>query len=182
MEDTHETSGQDAVDFENIYRENYQRLFSFGYQLCADKEMTKDALQEVFLIMWERRGTIGGIEHLPAYLRKITHRQVVKRIKEARSTVHNHDGIEPEQSVASYEELVIGLEMESDQRNRLKEALAMLSTTEKEMLRLKYLQSMNYDQIAAQTGKSKQTIYNQVFKAIGKLKNILAPSILLLFL
>lgn len=179
MEATSAKHGQETLDFEAIYREHYQQLFSFGYHLCANKEMAKDAIQEVFLIMWERRDKINEIDHLSAYLRKVTHRQVVKRIKEANKFSKHDDDRNLEIPTASYEDLVIGLEIETDQRNLLKRALELLSTTEKEMLRLKYFKSMNYDQIAEQTGKSKQTIYNQVFKAIGKLKTALNPMILL---
>lgn len=182
MEETDAKHGRNTLDFEAIYRKHYQQLFSFGYHLCANKEMTKDAIQEVFLIMWERRDKIGEIDHLPAYLRKVTHRQVIKRIKEANKFNKHDDDRNLEIPTASYEELVIGLETEADQRQLLQRALETLSATEKEMLRLKYFKALNYDQIAERTGKSKQTIYNQVFKAIGKLKKVLNPLVLLLLI
>jgi len=169
-------NGREMVDFERIYRQNYQQLFSFGYQLCANRDLTKDALQEVFLIIWERKAKLGEIDNLPAYLKKITHRQIIKRYKADKVYQLEIDDKTLEIPVPSYEDLLLGLEQKEDQRNMLAGALDSLSPTEKEMIKQKFLLALSYDQIAERTGKTKQTIYNQVFTALRKLKKVITPN------
>ena len=36
----------DREAFISIYETNYQHLFTYGFSLCGDKELTKDCIQE----------------------------------------------------------------------------------------------------------------------------------------
>lgn len=45
--------------FLKIYQENYKQLFSYGFSLCCDKELTKDCIQNLFLEIWNGRVTLS---------------------------------------------------------------------------------------------------------------------------
>jgi len=55
--------------FLDIYQENYNILFSYGFSLTRDKELTKDCIQEVFLEIWKTRITINpDVQNVRSYL------------------------------------------------------------------------------------------------------------------
>ena len=52
-----------------IYENNYQSLFSYGFSLTADRELTKDCIQELFMEMWKTRLTLNkNVSNIRSYL------------------------------------------------------------------------------------------------------------------
>ena len=72
--------------------------------------------------------------------------------------------------VCHHEKLLIAAQDDLAEKARLKEAMKSLSPQQAEMLRLRFFKEMSYKNIAEKTGKSKQTIYNQIFDAVKKLR------------
>src|SRR5258708_20734950 len=73
-----------------IYHKYYRALFCYGFSLTADRELTKDCIQELFLDIWNTRPTLNKtVENIQSYLftwlrRKISRAQL-KRTKERSS-------------------------------------------------------------------------------------------------
>jgi DNA-directed RNA polymerase specialized sigma24 family protein len=52
-----------------LYRENYRYLFSYGFSLCMDKELTKDCIHEMFLELWYKRTSVNReVQNIRSYL------------------------------------------------------------------------------------------------------------------
>ena len=62
---------------------------------------------------------------------------------------------------------------QEQEQKQIEKAFEILPTQQKEMLELRFLQGFSYQEIANNTGKSRQTIYNQIHTAIKKLRKIL---------
>ena len=41
--------------FCRLYKGYYDGLYGYGLKLCKDPELVKDAIQNLFIIIWERR-------------------------------------------------------------------------------------------------------------------------------
>lgn len=147
--------------------------------MCADRELTKDVIQSLFLELWEKRAQLGEITYWNAYLKKSLHRKLLGELKKPNHHLKAIHTSTQEPSTPSYEELLINFQMEEDKRCDLKEAIQLLSEQEKTMLRLRFNEGMNYEEIAKDTGKSKQTIYNQIFSAIKKLRKTLTIALII---
>lgn len=166
-------------DFEELFLTYYQSLFLVGYRLCANKEMTKDVLQSFFLELWEKRNQLNKVEHWNAYLRKAFYRRILQELKKNRLlTEQLTESNSSKKSTPSYETLLINFQSDITRQNDLKKALDNLPIQQKEMLNLRFYEGWSYEEIAANTGKSKQTIYNQIYQAIKKLKETLTVFIL----
>lgn len=74
------------LDFERFFMTHYKVLFSLGYRLCGDKELTKDLLQSFFLELWDSRFQSKNIQYLEAYLKKAFHRKVIKVLQKDKTT------------------------------------------------------------------------------------------------
>lgn len=158
------------MDFERFFMTHYKVLFRVGYQISADKELTKDLLQSFFLELWETRFQSKNIQYLEAYLKKSFHRKVIKELQK-RANYKKKIKENPIALVSpSYEELLINFQKNKQQQKQLQNAIDGLPTEQKKAISLKFQEGLDYEEIAKTTGKSPQTIYNQVHKAILKLR------------
>ena len=169
---SNEKSKLSSLEFEQIFRSNYRPLFYIGYQMSENRALTKDVIQNLFLDFWEKRERLEEVQNWNAYLRKSMHRKMIEALKKEkrRSTSASLDkaSIQP-----SYEALLIKGQSEQKKKQQLENAIRNLPAAQKRALDLKYKEGLSYDEIAELTGKTKQTIYNQIFAAIQKLKDAL---------
>ncbi len=163
------------LDFERFFRTHYKVLFSLGYRLCGDKELTKDLLQSFFLELWESRFQSQNIQYLEAYLKKAFHRKVIKALQKNKTTQQRLNEQTIKLSAPSYETLLINFQKEETQKEQLQTAINNLPNQQKEALSLRFKEGLDYTEIAASTGKSPQTIYNQIHAAIQKLRKSFRP-------
>ena len=163
------------LDFERFFTTHYKALFGVGYRLCGNKELTKDLLQSFFLDLWESRFQSQNIQYLEAYLKKAFHRKVVKAIQKNKSIEVGLNKQEYLLSVPSYETLLINFQTKNTQKEQLEIAINKLPAQQKETLSLRFKEGLDYEEIAASTGKSQQTIYNQIHSAIQKLRKSFRP-------
>lgn len=142
--------------------------------MCGDKELTKDTLQSFFLYIWENRHKLGKIEKLDSYLKTAFYRQMLSVLKAQKKQQQQLEKQNLPQQTFSYETLLIQLQEEQEQQAKLEAALAQLSEQQRNMLQLRFFKELSYDEITAQTGKSRQTIYNQIHAAIKILREKLS--------
>jgi len=164
----------DDAAFEQLFTLLYQDLYSSGFRLCGDKELTKDSIQELFLELWQKRKQLSDIQNVKAYFKTSLRRKIIRKIKEQRK--RNYQSLDDairEIPVPSYEQLLIVAQDDLVEKSRLQKALKSLSPQQLEMLKLRFFKEMTYQKIAETTGKSKQTIYNQVFDAVKKLRKFM---------
>ncbi|MEM1121861.1 MAG: sigma-70 family RNA polymerase sigma factor, partial [Bacteroidota bacterium] len=140
-----------------------------GYQLSGNKELTKDLLQAFFLELWESRFQSQNIQYLEAYLKKAFHRKVVKALQQRAKTQPICDQ-QQNLIVPSYETLLVNLQQNDQLKKQLRQAINGLPSAQKKALTLRFKDGLDYEEIAQSTGKSQQTIYNQIHQAISKLK------------
>ncbi|MEL6922491.1 MAG: sigma-70 family RNA polymerase sigma factor [Bacteroidota bacterium] len=156
-----------------MFREYYPILFAQGLRLSANAPLTRDQLQLFFLELWEAGFELRQVGHPKAYLLKSFQRKMIKALKAERQRKQMPDSYElPPQH--SYETLLIEAQEQENQRHRLRNTLEALPEVQRKMLKLRFHEGMSYDEIAATTGKSRQTIYNQIHSAVSRLRKLLS--------
>ncbi|MEN0045644.1 MAG: sigma-70 family RNA polymerase sigma factor [Bacteroidota bacterium] len=156
--------------FEQLFKTFYTILFSIGYRMCANAELVKDTLQSFFLYLWEKRFQIKNVENLEAYLKIAFRRKMQEVLKKQRKQLQQIQSIPLEDSTPSYETLLIHFQQTTEEQNQLKKVLESLPPQQKKVLEWRFLEGLSYDEIAIKTGRSRQTIYNQVHGAIKKIR------------
>ncbi len=158
--------------FLNIYKENYNLLFAYGFSITGDKELTKDCLQEMFLELWKTRISANkDVENVRSYLctwlrRKIT--RTIFRIRREKFCETSAAGFELHE--LSYEDLLVNLQDNDEKREKIRQALSHLTKKQLEIIKLKFFENLSYVEISTNTGLSTRTIYNQVYLAIQTLR------------
>ena len=71
-----------------LYDSYAESLFLFAMRITDNRELAKDALQEVFIECWNYRETLGAIRHSQSYLSKVLRNILVKKLKARQVTGH----------------------------------------------------------------------------------------------
>ncbi len=139
-----------------------------GLKICKDRELIKDVIQSLFLEIWEKRNQLN-VTHWNAYLRKSFYRKLIQALQQKKQT-HPQSIVENSLTIPSFEQILQEEEIQKEQNNKLQNALLQLGEQERKAIDLRFKEGLSYEEIAQSTGKSKQTIYNQIFQAIKKLR------------
>lgn len=159
--------------FRKLFHEHYRFLFAVAIKMGADRELAKDVIQGLFLGLWEKRNRLKEILHWRAYLKRSLERDLIRAFDKKKQNRPIEEDLILEPESPSYESLLIQKEQAGQSIKELKKALANLPGQEKQVLQMRFQEGLSYDEIAANTGKSKQTVYNQIHSAIKRLKDVL---------
>ncbi|MGV3600321.1 MAG: RNA polymerase sigma factor [Dyadobacter fermentans] len=158
--------------FERLMSDNFRLLFRYGSKFSKDREMVKDSIQDLFLILWEKRANLNPDAavkpYLMASLRRLMHRQVASRTWVGGEVLQDEDDFfEIEFSV---EETYIANEATAVRTRQLQQMLNALPRRQKEVVYLKFFQELSREQIAEVMAVSPQTVSNMLQIAIRHLK------------
>jgi RNA polymerase sigma-70 factor (ECF subfamily) len=165
-------AGGDKDAFMALYKSQYQALFCYGFSITADRELTKDCIQELFLEIWNSRPTINKeVKNVRSYLftwlrRKISH-EFSRLQRELPFDEATGDFVVAE---ASYEELLIAFQTSEEKKEELRIALKKLTRKQLEVIRLKFFENLSYRTIAVQTSLTPRTVYNLIYEGLRSLR------------
>jgi RNA polymerase sigma-70 factor (ECF subfamily) len=165
-------AGGDKDSFLTIYECHYQALFSYGFSLTANIELTKDCIQELFLEIWKKRGTITkDVTNVRAYLFTWLRRKIYKELARLEGEKCTDELIKNfEQNILPYEDLLIAFQHSEEKREQLRAALKKLTKKQLEIIRLKFFENLSYAEIAAKTSLKQRTVYNLIYEALRQLR------------
>ena len=58
------TSEGDSLAFDEVYRQYYNKTYSFAYRYLQNKQDAEEVVQEVFIAVWNRRDKLKEIKNL----------------------------------------------------------------------------------------------------------------------
>ena len=165
------TSGNTEA-FDLLMSSHFRVLFQYGSKFSKDKEFIKDCIQDLFLILWEKRENLDKNAvvkpYLLASLRRLMHRSISSKSWIGDKYIEESDGIfEIEFSV---EEQYIENEATHVRAQQLKHLLDELPKRQKEVIYLKFFQNMDRNQISEVMDVTPQTVSNLLQIAIKQLK------------
>lgn len=158
----------DAKAFEQLYKKEYNILFSKAMKVLGDEFKAKDAINEVFLQLWERN-TFSNVKVSPeAYLMVILHHKCINmamaeskiraRLKDFGTGLKNQEEEQPE--------------LAQEQLNRLQLATAELSAKQKDAIDKIYWQKLSYKEASEQMGVSINSFNEHMKRAMQKYRRI----------
>ena len=164
-------SGSDAA-FRMIYDAFAERLFFFGYNYCQDKEMVKDAIQDLFIDLHRYRRNLGPDVNLTAYLFSSMRRKLFAALKKSRQQ-ESMGSRDPDMDFLmdlDTESSIIRNEQERELACLLSKEIEKLPGRQREVLYLRYTMEMNYKDIAGIMEISVATSRTLVYRAVRQLR------------
>jgi len=172
----------DADAFHRIHRELFQGLFNYSLKVLQDSELAGDAVQELFIRIWMKRSTIGGLRKVKPYFFTALRRQILNQLRNLRLRDMKIGGMPQPDIDFSPEEIVIRKEEYGSLQERIVELLNALPQRQKEVIYLHYFEDMDYTQIAEIMGIRYQSVLNLTQKALQKLRSANLLTVFLFFL
>ena len=169
----------DPAALGELYDSYVDKLFLAASAMTDNRDLAKDALQEVFIELWNYRETIGDVQYPQSYLVKVLRSILIKKLK--KESVKKHYQIE--ESLLSLdgnrEDRFISSETEQEMTDKLSHAMSRLTTRQKLILRLHFYEGLSYEQIAEKLSMNYQSVNNLAFRTIRHLRSIMLSLLLL---
>lgn len=173
----------DEAAFALLYQRYVRVLFSYGKKITPDEQAVEDAIQDLFVELWQSRSRLSDVDSARFYLFRSLRRKI-------------HTSIRPDQIASerwettgewllptspATETEVINAEMARLQTTDLQASLKKLPLRQYEVLMLYYYQDFSYAQIAAILSINEQSVRNLLQRALYKLRQLAILASLLLF-
>lgn len=143
---------------ETLFRLHYKPLCMYALHYLEDIDAAEDAVQEVFIKFWESSaGTANG----KSYLYTMTRNRCIDILRRS-----GREAPLPAADTLSDEQISERSELEA----RLWEAVRRLPEGRRNLLLLSKRDGLKYEEIAARTGLSVNTVRNQISRALKSLR------------
>jgi RNA polymerase sigma factor (sigma-70 family) len=164
-----------------IYDGFLSNLYAYGTKLAPGFDLLDDCIQELFLEIYTHRKNLKNPENLEFYLLTALRRIIFHKIKKE----NRFTNLEGNLTKAFLFELELdNYENEDFKEERIKvvkDALAELNTSQREILYLKFYNNLSYIEIGELLGVRPDSAKKQVYRIIEHLRIDLANRILNLF-
>ncbi|GAC1442100.1 MAG: RNA polymerase sigma-70 factor [Sediminibacterium sp.] len=162
----------DREMFLSLYRKYYHSLLFIGLKEIKDAHLVKDAIQQQFLYLWEKRETIQPAKNVRAYLITSFLRKLSADWKKSEKTNNlqvawNNLSEEP---LPTPEEKLIIKDEQQQLCKLLMSRINALPARQKELIMLKFYEGLTYEEIVQKTSLTHRTVYNKIHEALKKLK------------
>ncbi|PVD51223.1 hypothetical protein DC498_16390 [Terrimonas sp.] len=160
-----------------LYKNYYAYLCYIGLKKGMGTETVKDTINDVFLYLWEKRKTLGHIQHPHNYILTFFHRSILKKIEQSGKiqgeTIENIDEIHRHFTEPSIEENILDKENNKRLSMLVNRHLNYLPRQQREIMYQKFFLGLSYAEIAKANKLSVNTVYNTVYAAMQKLRSSL---------
>lgn len=159
--------------------EQYQRkVYHLALRMCGQEEDAADVAQEAFLAAWRGLPAFRGEAGFATWLYRLTSNAAIdhlRRVKRQRGDVSLDDedlGLDAPDQAPGPQERAEGQEL----RQAVSEGLGRLSDDHRQVLVLREVQGMRYEEIAEALDLDLGTVKSRIARARGALRKILLES------
>ncbi len=168
----------DSAALTILFRKYYVLLFDYALKLTRQQDLAEDAVQEIFVVIWQKRFTLSEVQSVKAFLFASVRNYLLNAIKKNRRLV-NHSQSMHEQlpdDAFSPEDMLIFRERKSLRKHALERALNEIPPRQREALYLKVYDGLTYKEIAPIMNVTAQVARNYVSEAYRRLSEILSSN------
>lgn len=156
-----------AEAFHIIYLPLSEALYRVAFYLLKTADDAEDAVQDIYIKLWERRDMLDAVYNPKAYCITLMRNLCLDRLrKEQKTQISELTGVEKDGGAASDEEMEHREQLESTIK-----AIGRLPSSQREIMQLKVLEGLSYGEIAKRTGRSELTLRVLLSRARRSIKN-----------
>jgi RNA polymerase sigma-70 factor (ECF subfamily) len=171
----------DAKAYESIFKSFYQPLCQYANSLLEDIEESEEAVQQVFLNIWDKRQSIEIMTSVQSYLYRAVKNECLNKLRHRKIKRMYRKEVEyaGEEGTDITGEAIISAELQAE----ISAAVESLPEQCRIIFQLSRFEGKKYQEIADELGISPKTVENQIGKALRIMRQKLAEFLpLLLFI
>tara|TARA_R110002020_G_scaffold52026_6_gene146746 strand:- start:1185 stop:1775 length:591 start_codon:yes stop_codon:yes gene_type:complete len=172
----------DKSALEAIYRNYIQDLFNFGMSIHSDETLVKDAIQDIFIDLWNYRSKLCSEANIKQYLFKSLSNRIHKELGKNSRRSSLHWRMDQEVLIDSSEDVLIENQRDSEISSKMSLAFKKLPVRQKEVLQYLYFEKLSYEDTSKLLDINIRSTYTLAWKAINALKKALLVLMLHFFL
>ena len=153
-----------SEQFHSSYLSLAPTLYKVAFYILESEEEARDAVQDAFVKLWNDRETLGDVNSPKAYAIRLVKNLCIDRIRRQRLEF-------PEELPERIS--IEGQDDEIDQKERLNkvmEAIKSLPDRQREILWLRTVENLSYDEISERLGMTPLTLRVLLSRARSKIK------------
>jgi RNA polymerase sigma factor (sigma-70 family) len=145
-----------------------RKLMRFATQLLRDEEEARDAVQDVFLKLWQKRDELSGIENIEAFAVKMTRNRCLDIIRANRSAETRNEGV----GLTFREVNDVHLQIElNETAKQVRHLISQLPELQKRVMQLRDIEQFEFEEIAEITGMNANAIRVNLSRARKKVRD-----------
>lgn len=169
--------------FASLYSTYFKILYNYGGKFTSDRDVIKDAIQDLFVKLWEKREELHDVSSPRFYLLKAMRHKMLDALTGKKKFVYEDAPVDDRfEFVLPQEALLISHQMSREQEASVLQALNTLTPRQKEVIFLRFYNNLSYEEIAALMSVSVDSCYNLLSKALSAIKKNIVKVGLMLFL
>jgi RNA polymerase sigma-70 factor, ECF subfamily len=153
-------------DFEQLFRDHFNRLCNKVYRLTHNKEAARDIVQEVFLSLWSKRQLLENAHSRKAYLYQSVIYHTLNYLKKDRRIVFFEEWHENGVKDYSPEDIYRHKELQE----QVERAIGLLPAGCRQVFILHRFQEMSYREIADHLSLSINSVEKHMGRALRLLR------------
>ncbi len=155
-----------------IHQKLYRALYVYGNRMLNDDELTNDVIQDMFIKLWVRKELTGPLDNVKAYFFAVMRSLCFDSIK-------NRNAMKAKNASIEFLDFQVSVEDESTQREEalkqkkaIEYALNRLPVRQREIIRLRFFESLDCAEIGVVTGIKYQSVVNHMYRAVQTLREL----------
>lgn len=164
----------DVVAFETLYRQTSPRVFALCMRMRGDRTLATEALQDVYVRVWERLNQFDGLSAFTTWLHRVCVNQL---LEQQRRDARRDARIVPADLSVIAESSVVSIThdtaRDADTRIDIERALPSLSEATRMVFVLHDMEGYSHADIANMLGVAEPTVRVQLHRARKQLMEIL---------
>jgi len=168
--------------FEDLYNQYFQALINYGFRITKNENLIEDAVQELFISIWNNRTNLSEVNEVKFYLFRSLKNRILRQLEK--------DIFDKSENVDVYLDFLISIseeqkKIDSEQfdanLDTLQRAIAHLPLRQQEVINLKYYHDFTLDEIAKLMDVNKQSVSNLLFRSYAILRKLFKNLSILIF-
>ena len=153
----------DQLAFRELYDSCFDTLYLYGQQFSNDPDTIKDIIQNIFIKIWERKQSLKEVNSPKAYLMQSFRNQMLNYLRSKKNSPISPNEINEEhynfQLEVPIEMDIMDQERDEEVKEKLKNAIELLTSKQKELIYLKYVKDLEFAEVSSIMDVSIKSVY-----------------------
>lgn len=145
-----------------------KKLLRFAVHLLNDEEKARDAVQDVFLKLWQKRETLGQVENIEAFAMRMTRNRCLDLIRADR--IIPIDRMTALKMKDETEDVQMNWEL-GESAEQIKKLIDRLPDLQRNVMEMRDIQQLTFEEIADITGMNVNAIRVNLSRARKKVRD-----------
>ena len=154
--------------FQNEWLSLAGEFYRVAFYILEDEAEAEDAVQELFLKLWSGRDALDGIRNPKGYGIRVLRNLCLDRIRRSRKM--ETPAVLPEPEWPGRQDEAVD---EKERLAKVLDAIKSLPDRQREVLTLRTLDGLSYEEIAVRTGTNQLTLRVLLSQARRKIRNVI---------